>query len=362
MASNTPKYVQLVQWIRQKIESGELRYGEKFYSENDLSAMFEISRQTVRQAIQVLVQEHMLEGRQGSGTYVVYRAAVPKKEPSKIIAVITTYVESYIFPNTIKGIETILRHNGYSMQLSLTHNKVENERMLLRKMLGSNVDGMIVEPTKTGLPNPNIELYRELVTHEMPIVFINSYFPALKIPHVSLDDKAAGKLITECLIQAGHRKIMGYFKLDDYQGHLRYAGYLEALLEAGIPINGDRVLWYSTEDMAYLPQETERLKNRLDDSTAIVCYNDELAIQVVSELLKNGIDVPGRISVVSIDNSDLAQLSEVPLTTAAHPMAELGRLAAEHLLSLIENPAFEAGKDMTPQLVKRSSVQAQQSD
>jgi GntR family transcriptional regulator of arabinose operon len=317
--------------------------------------MFGISRQTVRQAINILVQKNFLESRQGSGTYVIY-STVPKRESHMMIGVMTTYVESYIFPNTIKGIETVLRHNGYSMQLSLTHNKVENERMVLRGMMDNGVDGIIAEPTKSGLPNPNVAIYEELQRQKLPILFINAYLPNLKIPHVSMDDKIAGMLVTERLIRAGHRKIFGIFKLDDYQGHLRYAGYLEALIKAEIPISGDRVLWYSTEDFAYLTRKMDSILNRLADCSAIVCYNDELAIQVVSQLIKNGISVPDQISVISIDNSDLAKLCEVPLTSAAHPMAELGKIAAANLLNLIEDPHFNATQDIIPAIVERGSV------
>ena len=81
------------------------------------------------------------------------------------------------------------------------------------------------------------------------MIFINSYYPELKAPHVSLDDKIAGKMATKYLIQCGHREIAAIFKADDGQGHRRYAGYIEALMEADIRIEDKRIVWIDTEDV-----------------------------------------------------------------------------------------------------------------
>ena len=77
------------------------------------------------------------------------------------------------------------------------------------------MDGIIAEPTKSGLPNPNLDLYRQIMEQGIPVIFINSYYPELKAPHVSLDDKMAGKMATKYLIQCGHREIAAIFKADD---------------------------------------------------------------------------------------------------------------------------------------------------
>nr|WP_319487465.1 GntR family transcriptional regulator [uncultured Caproiciproducens sp.] len=350
-----PKYIALVNWIKNQIEENELKYGERLYSENELSSMFSISRQTVRQAINVLVQEKFVESRQGSGTYITYNTLV-KHEPSMTIGVITTYVGAYIFPNIIRGIENVLTEHGYSMQLTFTHNKVQNEKKVLCSMLEKGVDGMIVEPTQSGLPNPNIEIYNEIARQRIPVLFINSFYPGIKIPHVALNDHMAGLLATKYLIDAGHKRIGGIFKSDDNQGHLRYAGYLEALLQAGFEICDENVLWYSTEDFADLSLDTKRILRRIKDCTAVVCYNDEVAMNLVSMLKANDIKVPDQISLISIDNSDLASLCEVPLTSVAHPMDLLGETAARNILELIDNRLFKATVDFEPKVIERASV------
>lgn len=349
-----PKYQALVSWIRGRIISGELHCGDKLQSEMELSAKFGISRQTVRQAIGVLAQEGLLESRQGSGTYVTQNNR-PLRGQQRVVGIISTYVNDYIFPNIIRGMEEVLSRHGYTMQLAFTHNKVENERKALTNMLTKGVDGLIVEPAKSGLPNPNAALYRNLMQDHVPILFFNSYYPDVPLPHVALDDEGTGYVATQYLLRQGHRHIFGFFKLDDCQGRLRYTGYLRALMEAGVPLDDDRVLWYSTEDFD-AGFATEDLLRRLGDSTALLCYNDQLALRMVRLLREAGRRVPADVSIVSVDNSSLASLCEVPLTSVAHPMERLGSAAAQKLLCLLENPHGNATVAFPARLVERSSV------
>lgn len=356
MAGQTPKYLTLVNWIKEQVTSNELKYGDKFYSENELAAMFAISRQTVRQAVGLLEQERVVERRRGSGTYVIY-GGPPRQEPTMNIGVISTYLDDYIFTSIIKGIETVLTENGYSMQLAFTHNKVENETRALRNMLEKKVDGIIVEPTKSGLPNPNGALYKQIHAQGLPLIFFNAYYPSMpEFPHVAMNDRLAGKMATECLICAGHRKIAGVFQADDLQGHLRYAGYMEALRAAGLEVNSQDVLWFTTEDIKHLSEDFRRVQRSLNGCTGLVCYNDQVAFTICGELRKSKISVPADLSVVGVDNSDLAVLCEVPLTSVAHPMKRLGKTVAENLLRLIADPQFDATVDFEPQLIERDSV------
>lgn len=353
--TTTPKYQRLVAWIKEQIAGGELTDGDKLYSEHELAAMFAISRQTVRQAVGILEKEGLVERRRGSGTYVTHRRTEPRPH-TRNIGVISTYLDSYIFPAIIKGIESVLSADGYSMQLSLTNNQVQNESRALRAMLDKGVDGFIVEPTKSSLPNPNGALYEEIRRRQIPLIFFNAYYPDSPFPHICLNDRLAGRMAAQHLLDMGHRRIAGLFQSDDRQGLLRYAGYVEALGAAGLAEDASRITWFTTEDIPYLPEDFGRIRRSLDGCTAMVCYNDQIAYTVISELKKAGIAVPEDISVVGIDNSPLAAICEVPITSLAHPMETLGQACAQHLLCLIDDPGFQATLEFDPKLVERESV------
>lgn len=102
MRKQETKYQKLSNWIKQKIETGEWKSGQKLYSENELSEMFELSRQTVRHAIHVLEEEGLVERVRGSGTYIGRRNGQIRRKCMNI-AVISTYVDSYIFPVNHSG-------------------------------------------------------------------------------------------------------------------------------------------------------------------------------------------------------------------------------------------------------------------
>ena len=114
MNKKEPKYMNIVDWIQERIERGEFEPGRKLYSENELSEKFNLSRQTVRHAIDVLEQRKLVTRIQGSGTFVNGLKEIREtREKTMNIAVISTYVGCYIFPNFIKGIEKIFSLIGY---------------------------------------------------------------------------------------------------------------------------------------------------------------------------------------------------------------------------------------------------------
>lgn len=350
-----PKYAFLVNWIKDQILHGDLHFGDRLYSENELCSIFGISRQTVRQAIGILEQEKVVSRRRGSGTYVTWQKKTTRSGTKKI-GVISTYVGEYIFMDILHGIESVLSANGYATQISFTHNQVENERRALRSMLDSDVDGIIVEPTKSGLPNPNLSMYDEFRSRNIPVLFFNAKYPELDFPVVCLDDVAAGEMVTSFLIGKGHTKIAGIFQCDDIQGMLRYEGYIQALEKNNIEINSQRILWFSTEDIDELSLYPERIMKRIKDCSAVCCYNDQIAVKVIKVLEKNDISVPDDISVTGMDNSTLAELCIPPLTSVYNPVSLLGETAAKNLLALIEDSSFNAEVLFRPVIIERSSV------
>lgn len=96
------KYQNLINYIQEQISDGQLGPGEKVPSENQLSERFHISRQTVRKAIGTLEEDGLVQRIRGSGTYVSFDRR-KNLEQRNSIAVVTTYVDSYIFPRILQG-------------------------------------------------------------------------------------------------------------------------------------------------------------------------------------------------------------------------------------------------------------------
>ncbi len=357
MGRHVPKYLEVVKWIREQIAQGHFREGDRLQSESELGELFSLSRQTVRQATSVLESEGLLERRRGSGTYVISTTVKPKTRTMSV-GVITTYLDDYIFPSIIHGIDKVLTENSYAMRLSITYNKVENEMRVLSALLKNDVDGIIVEPTKSGLPNLNADLYKEIKRREIPCIFINGYYPNLSFPYVAMDDYACGREAVAYLIKKNHRRIAGIFKSDDIQGHLRYEGCAKMMRKNNLLLPEDNIVWYTTEDIQppFESSFEQRVLKRIEGCTALICYNDRIAFRVIDFLYRQGISVPQDISIIGFDDSDTGNNSQVGLTTFSHPKAELGEMAARQLLRMIGGERFEATVKFKPKFVERNSV------
>ena len=205
------KYMTIVEWVKEYIKKENLVTGTRFYSEKELCDIHNVSRQTVRQALMVLENQDVLRRKRGSGTFV--KNAGTKSVPVTVrncnVGVVSTYFSDYIFPSIVTGIEKVLKNNNVGMQLSITHNQVFEESKALKTMLDQDVRALIIEPSRSALPNPNIKLYEKIKGMNIPLVFFNAKYPWADFPCVAMDDVAAGKLAAEHLIQLGHSKIGG---------------------------------------------------------------------------------------------------------------------------------------------------------
>ena len=353
-----PKYVALANIIREEIQNGTYRPGDKLPSENDISALHGISRETVRQTLSVLEMEGLIERRRGSGSVVKSRTIAPPSANGngrKTVAVITTYIGEYIFPDILRAIEEVLTNNQYLMMIFATKNRVDNERRILMDILEQPLAGLIIEGTKTALPNPNIDLYNEFERRGVPIVFIHGWYPELtSCVRVVADDKMGGVIATEYLISKGHKKIAGIFKSDDIQGHLRYAGYTEAMRANNLPIVDDNVLWYTTESKEMI---TALEKNVVANCSAVLCYNDEVAVQLMNQLKQDGVRVPEDISIMSFDNSTYSELSTPRISSCSQHKWQVGFQSAEKMISLINGKPQESSV-LPWRVIEKESIRA----
>lgn len=352
----TAKYIKVVEWIQHQIATKELLPGAKIHSENELSQMFQLSRQTIRHAIGLLEEKGIVIRVKGSGTYVNINLGPFMLERTRI-ALVTTYVDTYIFPKTIQGIEQVLSREGYSVQVSFTNNLVDRERAILEDIIQKNeVAGILMEPTRSGLPNPNLDLYYEIKKLRIPILFLHSFYKELDIPHVSLNDRVVASRATKYLIDKGHTNIGAILKSDDGQGHLRYAGYYETMRAAGLTINDRSIVWIDTYDIQHMMELQDYLIARFSACTAILCYNDQVAYELIACLTNAKIRVPDDISVIGIDGSEYMHMSDVKITSLPHPLERLGEKAANHLVEMIHNPLFHGTFEFDAEVYEQTSV------
>lgn len=350
------KYMQIAEYFKGEILEGKISPGDKLLSENEIVEKFKVSRHTVRQAFMELEKDKYIYKEQGKGTFCSYLQS-ENKANKKTVAVLTTYISNYIFPAIISGIEDVLSSSGYSLLLFNTNNEKNKEAEYLQKIMEHDVVGLIVEPTMSALENVNLEYYKQLSDKNIPYIFMNANYEELDSPYIVMDDVEGGYVLTKYLIQLGHKNIAGIFKSDDLQGVNRKIGYAKALSEFSIPINENIIGKYKTNEEVFSTYEfTSNLLRRNERPTAIVCYNDQVAIHALQAIRDEGLRVPEDISIVSYDDSYIATATEVKLTTVRHPKDEMGRRAARFLLDIVEGRVEKPYYVYKPELIVRNSA------
>lgn len=333
------KYLQIARTLQTRIQSGEYPPDSLLPTEQQLCSCFGVSRQTIRQALQTLVDQGLIQRRQGSGSRVLGQTRDPLAQ--RTVAVITTYISNYIFPSILREVESVLFSSHCTMQLAATSNQVANERRILLGLLEKGVDGILVEGTKSALPNPNLDLYRQLQERGVPLVFFNGCYPGLEGCVSVLDDNfGGGRQLVHYLADKGHTRIAGIFKSDDMQGHQRYAGFAAGLRERNLPLEDAHLFWYATEDKPDMTSPNHfwvrRTTEVIRGCTAVVCYNDEVASALVQQLLRQQVKLPQEMAVVSFDNSHYTELSACRITSLSHGEENLGRIAAQELVNFFQ--------------------------
>ena len=354
-----PKYLQVADVLRKEIAEGVFRDGQTLLTEEELRFRFNVSRQTIRQAIALLEEDGLVDRRRGSGTYV--RHGPRRRMQGTIhVGVVTTYITDYIFPSIVSGIESVLSENGAVMNLSATYNDSQAERNILERMLDGQVDGLIVEGVQTARETENEDLYRRLAERNIPVLFMNSYYPAMtNIPHVVMDDYGGGRIAAREVLSRGYQRPGGMFKVDDLQGKERLRGFLDEMRSEGVLIPDEHLLLFSTDErMSWqnIPSGSNfvcRLMNHEMD--CVTCYNDVFASSLMERLKQEGMKLPEEMGFIGFDNAVYAEMSVPKLTTLGHPKEAFGSLVAEKLLRMISGER-ERSVNMAWTLVERDSL------
>lgn len=351
------KYERLAQLLREELPRLRASGTTRMPSEAEIVQEYGVSRQTVRHALMLLEEDGLIEKRRGSGTYL----KTGEGARSSQIAVVASYINDYIFPSLLRDVQAVLANENFSVAVYATGNSVCEERKLLQRLLREPVAGILIEGVKTALPNPNLDLYEQLLRQHTPMVFLHGVYPDLAdAVCISDDNYGGGYQLTRHLLEQGHRSIAGIFKSDDLQGLQRYQGCMAALRDAELLQPDGHFHWYTTGDRWHLVEERNPeflqrfLQEHIRDCSAVVCYNDEIAFYLIKELLRMGRRVPEDLAVVSFDNSYYSELSTISITSLGHASHAVGRTAACGLLNMLRGQPC-VSQQLPWQLYRRES-------
>lgn len=339
------KYKWLAGRLRELITDYISEGVNKLPTEQELCRKYKVSRQTVRLALTTLEKEGLIQKKRGSGSYIT---GLTSGSSANVVGILISDDSEYIYPGVISDIRSTLSQNGFSGKVYVTRNRTLTERGILSELLDTPPRGIIVEGSKSALPNPNLDLYHKLMKKGCVVLFLYNYYPALNGYLYVKDDNAGGSaLLVEHLIEQGHTAIGGIFKSDDQQGPERFQGFVEAMRDAHLPVPDERIGWFDSRDLDKLQrfQDTQFLKRfvleSLESCTAVVCYNDMIAYFLIKELNLAGYRLPADMAITAFDNTYLSSSGILCFTTLSHRAHEMGTAAAQLMINKLKgSPAI----------------------
>lgn len=254
-----------------------------------------------------------------------------KVKKTKSIGLIVPTIENTVFAQLTTTIEKKADTYGFSLVLCNSQGLLENEIKYVNLLIDKQVDGMIFDAM--GQYDKRFAAIRD---YGIPTVWIGKKIDGIDAPIVTSDNFLGGYTATMHLVRTGCRCVAflaartdSYTAIED-----RYRGYCKALSEAGIPEDKDlAVLKRLDYEESY--GETGILIRNRPGIDGIFAANDVVAAGCLKRLLQEGVSIPGEISIIGYDDTDLSKMIIPQLSSVKNPVEAMGIQAVKMLLSMI---------------------------
>jgi len=257
-----------------------------------------------------------------------------KTNRSHVLGVVLSNIDDPFFSEILQGIEEIIQSSGYSLFIAAAHRDPGREREIVQAMVEHRVDGVIICSTSF-----SEERSRQFLQFGVPIVVVNNQAVEDFRYSIYHDDIDGSRQVTRHLLELGHRRIAYIGNSASGRSTLdRWTGFRQEMETAGLAFPVKYVYEAtggSTEDGVTAAGYFLNLPVR---PTALVCYNDMMAVGVMKGLQQAGIRVPNDISITGFDNIIFSAYTNPPLTTLDQPKRFIGAEAARLFLELLDTP------------------------
>jgi DNA-binding LacI/PurR family transcriptional regulator len=255
----------------------------------------------------------------------------------KSIGIIIKDMNYPFYTAIASGVRDYANSKGYSLLITSSENNQQSEKRFSQLFAAKDIKGAIIAPLVEG--TAEIEHLFQLKMINYPFVLLEDV-RGIQANVVAIDNSQAIKKAVKYLMDCGHTRIV-HFAGPPSSSHTeeRIEGFRHAFSESTLAYHEDMIVSIGSRHeesygntLAYF-----RKLSRSDYPTAIVCFNDQQALAILTALKELGIRVPDDISIVGNDDISYAKIYPVPLTTIRAPQREIGRCAAELLIRNIES-------------------------
>jgi len=254
-----------------------------------------------------------------------------KNSRSNTIGVIIPEIVHYFFSSVISGIEDVASQKGFTVIICQSNESYDREVANSRTLLSHRVDGVLVSISKE---TNTYDHLTELQEGGIPIVFFDRIAPEIQADQVIIDDLEASWKATRHLIEEGRKRIAHFAGPQSLIiGQERLQGYLNALTEAGLPIDNRMIIEADTYEKARNAVIQMIESDTIPDG--IFAVNDLTAIGAMQTFQKKGYKIPFDLSIVGFSDGSFSGITDPNLTSVDQHGYEMGTTAAEMLFQRI---------------------------
>ena len=254
-----------------------------------------------------------------------------KNSRSNTIGIMIPEIVHYFFSSVISGIEDVASQKGYTVIICQSNEKFAREVSNAKALLSHRVDGILISISKE---TNSFDHFVNLQEGGIPLVFFDRIAPGINADQIINDDIDASYNATRHLIENGCKRIAHFAGPQGLIiGRNRLQGYLNALAEAGLPIDKRLIIEADTFEKA-----RNTVGQMLDTGNVpdgIFAVNDMTAIGAMQTIQKRGYKIPDQISIVGFSDGYLSGITDPHLSSVDQHGYEMGTTAAEMLFHRI---------------------------
>lgn len=270
---------------------------------------------------------------------LLYVAPPRPDEPTGAIGLLLPEFANPVFAALAQAMETYATRGGLATILCNTAGSALREVDYVHMLLERRVDGMVFICAEVTDVRSEHEHYAQLIERGARIVFVNGASESLEVPAVGVDERAAGRIATEHLLELGHRRV-GFVAGDAYALPTRekMVGREDAMRAAGVEPNG-----YVAHG-AFTVEGGRHVIRSLFDAhpgeppTGVICSNDLMAIGVLQEAAALGLRVPEDLSLIGFDGIEATEWTQPAITTIEQPIDVIAKTAISALNTQVDDP------------------------
>lgn len=277
--------------------------------------------------------------------------AMASQRTNTIGAIIPT-MENAIFARGIQAFQEELVAHGYNLMVASSSYRADLEESQIRSLVARGADALLLVGH-----NRDPAIYQFLEAQQVPALVTWAFDLTAPRPSIGFDNRGSMAKMAREVLRLGHRRlalISANLDTND-RASSRLEGIRDVLREAGLNPQDLTVIEtpYGIDTGA---EAFARLMQADAPPTAVLCGNDVLAVGALGRAREMGLDVPGDVSIVGFDDIELAQVAFPKLSTVHVPHRDMGRKAAQALISYLQDRVEIVGEELICDLTMRDSL------